>query len=605
MPTLITLPSILPPTGLLLTYAIPLLFASLGLTFAGTFLTLDRTRSFPRAYDAIVPGSFTKPTRARAKDLYMLGGGVGGLLSGFTFGVHLTTFLTLLVPAMSKAAPTGPHSFLAAWLISSVVLAAFGGRWRYSAIALSSIQGGALFSLLLCMLIHPSVTSRVVITAIFMPLIVLLSLLPFPAVQYHVLRLANASAGAVGLAISIALLSGEPNWSNPWERYWVADGDLWGTSKEKGLSAAACILIALGFVVDFFLKRKFGENPDASWDSYLSKYSANLPDRAGKFTPAQSFMGRLMHGGGGKDEKKEMIFPDDDESDSKLKQGFIGLGAPPAYGMDDLERGGIPRGQPGFLKKSRSQAKYTAKKVGKGKKKREAIKFRPLGDAELSSSDDDSEPLSPATQRPWLKSKASNASSSRTLVEEGVDYDKDLEALRRKKQGFGEKEVPEYSDGEDVTEGLKTPRKTSGSTTDVESTTGWSPKFLQQRTSSSNSHSTQPHSSTGTTRSQGFKPVPATPSLIRAIDRVQAAHREAYRAAPDGLPKLEEEPETMSIRQEELPQQTEEEQPKPHGGWASFWRDVERKNKASRDAASPLPAGNGPNFPVPNTHDHS
>lgn len=591
MVQLITLPDLLPPTGRLLTYAIPLLLTSIGLTFAGTFLTLDRTRSFPRAYDAIVPGSFNKPTRPRPKDLYMLGGGVGGLLSGWCFGVHFTTFLSLLVPAVSSAAPIGSNSFLAAWLISSITLALFGGRWRYSAIALSGITGGALFSLLICVLLHPSLTSRVIMTAIFMPLITLLCLLPFPTIQYHALRLANASAGAVGLIISIALLSNEPNWASPWERYWVSDGELWGSSKEKGLAASACILLAIGFVVDFLLKRKLGECPDASWDSYLSNFSTNLPDRAGKFTPPQGFMSKLLHSNA-KDEKQEFIFPDDDKNDSKLKQGFLGLGAPPAYDMHDLEHGtSVPRAHQGFLKKSRSQAS-NAKKGAKGRK-REAIKFRPHDDSGLTSSDEET-PLSPTSQRPWLKSKASQASSARTLVDDQVDYDKDLEALRRKKKGFGDKEIPDYSDGEDITEGMSTPRKTSGGS-DAES---WSPKFLQQRSSTSNS---QPRSSAGTTRSQGFKPVPATPSLIKAIDRVQAAHREAYSAAPEGLPKLEEEPAApASVKGEEKHDGELLEQPKPHGGWANFWRDVERKNKASRDAVSP-PTNHVPSFPVPVT----
>ena len=53
-----------------------------------------------------------------------------------------------------------------------------------------------------------------------------------------------------------------PAWANVWERFWVMNGDDWGTSKEKGLSATYCLLLATGLVSDWFLHIKFGENPD-------------------------------------------------------------------------------------------------------------------------------------------------------------------------------------------------------------------------------------------------------------------------------------------------------------------------------------------------------
>jgi hypothetical protein len=61
----------------LLLYAVLLLLLSLVLTFAGSFLTLDRTRSFAPAADV-----YPKPNFFRS----LLNGGVGGLITGFTFG---------------------------------------------------------------------------------------------------------------------------------------------------------------------------------------------------------------------------------------------------------------------------------------------------------------------------------------------------------------------------------------------------------------------------------------------------------------------------------------------------------------------------------------
>ena len=91
--TISQLTPLLPTAPYLLAYALPLLLLSLILTFAGTFLTLDRTRSFPSASGAgstyaplPIPGGFTnKPTKSVVSK-WALEGGVGGLIGGYAFG---------------------------------------------------------------------------------------------------------------------------------------------------------------------------------------------------------------------------------------------------------------------------------------------------------------------------------------------------------------------------------------------------------------------------------------------------------------------------------------------------------------------------------------
>jgi hypothetical protein len=81
-----TLTSLLPSTPYTLAYALPLLFLSVLLTFAGAFLTLDRTRSFPPRYDT-VPGGFDTKNNNKNKSFYwLLEGGIGGLAIGYVFG---------------------------------------------------------------------------------------------------------------------------------------------------------------------------------------------------------------------------------------------------------------------------------------------------------------------------------------------------------------------------------------------------------------------------------------------------------------------------------------------------------------------------------------
>lgn len=78
------LTQLLPSTTYTLAYALPLLLSSLILTFAGAFLTLDRSRSFPPSYDSI-PGDFF-PNKRNKKLHWLLEGGIGGLAAGYVFG---------------------------------------------------------------------------------------------------------------------------------------------------------------------------------------------------------------------------------------------------------------------------------------------------------------------------------------------------------------------------------------------------------------------------------------------------------------------------------------------------------------------------------------
>jgi hypothetical protein len=80
--TTVRLTNLLPTNGYLLPYAFSLFFASLVLTFAGAFLTLDRTRSFAPANDVFQDKQ--KSTSRFIASVFR--GGVGGILTGFVFG---------------------------------------------------------------------------------------------------------------------------------------------------------------------------------------------------------------------------------------------------------------------------------------------------------------------------------------------------------------------------------------------------------------------------------------------------------------------------------------------------------------------------------------
>ncbi|KAJ7176570.1 hypothetical protein C8R46DRAFT_1160522 [Mycena filopes] len=493
-----TLTTLLPSTAYLLAYALPLLFISLLLTFAGAFLTLDRSRSIH----------------------FLLEGGVGGLAAGYAFGVHLSTFLSLLVPAISTSSALNSKSFLAVWILSSVITTFLAGRWRYCALTLIGISGGALFALAVSVMIHPSLLARVIIIAVISPTLTLFVLLPIPQVQHSAVRFATASTGAFGLVVSIALLAHIPAWANVWERLWVpADlSSTWGTSQEKSLTVGFALFLAAGIACDWFLKRKFGECPDEKWDSYLANYAASLPnaaDRAGTFTPFASFWDRTF--GSSKPPvrgPKDILFPDEEPEDLKNRESFEFTQSP------------------AFLKKGRSvgPARFKARAGGK---KRGAVKFRPVnGEDGLSSDEDDDEevPLSPTgvkAQRPWLQQKMSMASTTPTLVDDAsargrdLDFDKEMQRVRGAKGRNANSEAPEYSDYEEDL--------TSLAHKDISKDKEWSPGFLKRHRSGANAVS-----STASQRTAVSSNTRAAP-LGAALDRIAVAQKDAFSPA-DGMP---------------------------------------------------------------------
>lgn len=121
-------------------------------------------------------------------------------------------------------------------------------------------------------MLHPSLLTRVILTAILTVLGTVLCLIPFPKYDHVAVRFATSAAGSFGLVLAIALLADIPAWSNVWARF-LANNDIeWGTVKEKGLSAAYCFLLALGMASDWLLHRFFGANPDEVCLSLLLTY---------------------------------------------------------------------------------------------------------------------------------------------------------------------------------------------------------------------------------------------------------------------------------------------------------------------------------------------
>ncbi|GJJ15619.1 hypothetical protein Clacol_009897 [Clathrus columnatus] len=438
----ITLPTIVSGHANLV-YAGPLLLVSLVLTFVGTFLTLDRTRSFSTSridHESVLETSKPSTTKSKFLSWWALEGGIGGLCGGWAFAT---------------------------------------GRFKLVALAMIGLAGGVGFAMILAILLHPSLVTRQVFVAILAPITAIMSLLPIVRTQHGALRFASAAAGSFGSVLSITLLAHKSSWQDIWERLWLpaAINNDWGTAMERGFTALAFILLVIGALCDWFLHRKFGENPEEKWDAYLSKFSENVPsasDRAGIFKHSKSWWQKVFY----------------HDSAPKLPTQYA------EKPVGTLDFSGLP----------------SKKRGKKAFSKRSEVKFRPLGDYSDSESESESEFKSVKTTsvtvpelrspppRPWLSDPTSPSLSGPTLY--GSDDELDNLDLSKKNQV----DLESYSDSE----------------TDIADTRLTSLNGVR-------SHRDEPGWKPVTSPIASLPPpgaVPMTPSLIRAIDRIAIAQSE-------------------------------------------------------------------------------
>jgi len=287
----------------------------------------------------------------------------------------------------------------------------------------------------------------------------------------NILRTSSSAIGSFGLVVSIAIFSRIEPWSNVWERLWVHDDIRWGSAQEKGLSAGFFLFLASGVSTDWWLRSKFGENPDQKWDSYLAQYVANLPtksNRAGIFHPLASIWGQPPF----KYPDLEPIAPSEASQEKDIN--------PLCKGRKEIWMGN------GHTSKT---------KTGRN------VKFRPLDDDDLADSETEAGHVSNEGARhvnlhPWLAgtgSISSTPSLTPTVLEDGVYsrpvVEKDsCQANSRTcpSTGFEGSDLPDYSDQEmDITSDSKTARHGPD----------WTPRFLRNKARLAKPHTKDPRDS--------------------------------------------------------------------------------------------------------------
>ncbi|KAH7337120.1 hypothetical protein B0J17DRAFT_666359 [Rhizoctonia solani] len=552
-----------------LVYALPLLFLSIMLLFAGTFLTLDRTRSFASSSDV-----------KKAAPFYRLESGIGGLTIGWVLGVHTTTLISLLILNQTETAHLSTPAFLVIWLLSAIILTFVCGRWKYAALTFGGILGGACTGLILAISLHPSLLARLVLALIVTIVLTGGALLPFPIVRHTSLRIATSATGAAGVINACAILGSSAtdnelaSWSNAWlHLVLLHDSDSaelqWGTGKSKGLTAACFFLWMMGAACDWYMKHRVGEDPEEAWDNVLGSYAATFPpetSQTGIFTPVKShwaaFKNKINSSATTTRSEKPLLFPTPSLRQLSLNSvktprlllysGHACLAHQPyPYYSDsdsDLGEGEKPSRRIPNERKWTGSTNYSDTTLVNSEGPR---RHRGIGRA---------------SQRPPILI----ASPSSSHIEYG---DKDAERS------------PELNLG---------PHRIEPSKTDDGN---WRPVFLQRSDSikSVTAEMVEVESRDVTTMAptvysadyqsgrldSSSTPglVPATPSLIRALDRVSRAQRQAYVERPlidvaddiaRGLPSSNSGDAPYNARSESL-------EHRENDRWRGFWNSVQQK----------------------------
>ena len=244
---------------------------------------------------------------------------------------------------------------------------------------------------------------------------------------------------------------------------------------------------------------------------------------------------------------KDVVFPTDADlklpiPDSPLKlYKKRSLATAPSSPRDAIRRFTPPQD---YLRKERRP------EIKGRQRTREAIKFDPLDPYAESDSDDE---VLKRSVPPFVRSPT-RSNSMTTLAEEPP--------AKGPREGVPKEVVPSSEDEEDVT--TSRARRERGEK--------WTPDFIRRHSlvhkGSSATISQAGTGSSNTLTPIAFSPVPATPSLIKAVARVNAAQQDAHSQnvrTMEGLPQLSFTSTTPPINHH-------------HGhGWDTFWHDVKTK----------------------------
>jgi len=216
-----------------------------------------------------------------------LSGGVGGLLVGFLFFSYLASVINNALCANEGKKVLGAGAYFAVWLAPGLLGAVLGGYFFFMAKIMTGVLGATCLTVILTAMFGiQTMLVRVILLAIFSPLLTAPLLLPrINPIQTLVLNGCTSIIGVVtflnGVALFAPPLEASSNWIDLWTMLFCMNESTtktaitggWGTSAFKGYIAGSVLGAVIGFVFELFLHNQSGKDADSEWNEYLGTYT--------------------------------------------------------------------------------------------------------------------------------------------------------------------------------------------------------------------------------------------------------------------------------------------------------------------------------------------
>lgn len=315
-----------------------------------------------------------------------IAGGVGGIVVGFLFLSFLAVVITSAI-CVTEVKAISSTSFFIIWLLPGLLGAFFAGHWPLFARAFTGLLAGACFTLVITAMfgIH-SLTIRAILISVSTTLITCPLLLPRRnVIHFHLLNVCTSIIGMVTFLDGVALFAPPRASSSAWIDLWVllfaannstselSASKKWGTASFKGFIAAAVLGAVVGSLFELVFHKHAAEDPDLEWNNYLGTFTERLETHDS--SPLQSGLGS---------------FEPAPTAWQKISRIFASRTQPAAYGnistAIDLEKSPLTN-LPG------SRARRQSRPARAVKARREPARFQALDkrdmDLELAESDSD------------------------------------------------------------------------------------------------------------------------------------------------------------------------------------------------------------------------
>ncbi|PWN46624.1 hypothetical protein IE53DRAFT_391210 [Violaceomyces palustris] len=223
-----------------------------------------------------------------------LGSGVGGACVGFLFFSFLSSMLACAI-CSNQPRSLSPQSFFGIWLSTGLMGAFVGGHFRMVGQVLSGLLAGPSLTIFLTAMFGiRTIIIRAVLLCVSTSVLTAPLVVPKRSViHFHVLNLCTSLVGMLSLLLGVALYAPPQASSKAWidllALLFAKDGSetqtqavkKWGTSSFKGYIAGAALGTAAGFAFELLLHSKAAEDPEEEWNEYLGAYTKRFESLGG------------------------------------------------------------------------------------------------------------------------------------------------------------------------------------------------------------------------------------------------------------------------------------------------------------------------------------